>query len=663
MALVVAAADAELTAMTQEVTACLADGSVDRAVGVFLTQASVWFAQGQLSNIKAGLSLFSPQMMQGVSWLAFWHAVCLELEPEAWRAQVAVCHHRFEGDGELIGAVLSACLIVQSFLLEMNDIRGIVTWLDFIENALSLPGLPPDLVLQANACLLIGNLHHRPGHVGLPGYATTIEEALNWPLPEEPRLLFSAYLLNYYTWAGRFDDGLLVLNHVRERVNVPACSPMAGALWATVSMAWTSFSGRKDMIDAQTQAARALLEIHEFAPVHATVFLHLVHVYLNLGLIEQGRSILLEFSPKVTITRRFDRVFFHEFASWFALLDGDVTLAIENARKSVALIQRTGDELIDGYVTFGLASCLLHSRELAEAEQLLATLGEAVIWENSPLLKFSLALQMALLFSRQGRLHEALLKLSLALDCGRRFALYTTCRWEPVPMAELLDLALEHDIETPYVHKLIELRDLPAPSLVSEFWPKKIKIYTLGRFAISVNGDRVSLGEKGSSKAIKLLQHLILRGGRSVALQSVADALWPDAEGDLARANFDVTLGRLRKLLGDKRAILLSNEMLSINADMCWLDVWALHSLFNRLERQESADVCRLTKIKDHLMRMYQGSFLQGQELGLAQENAALRYQRLLQNSINRLVELLPEIADRDQLVRWSAHVLSLSGE
>ena len=50
------------------------------------------------------------------------------------------------------------------------------------------------------------------------------------------------------------------------------------------------------------------------------------------------------------------------------------------------------------------------------------------------------------------------------------------------------------------------------------------------------------------------------------------DCVWSDEDGDAARKTFDITLARLRKLLGRNDIILVSDEAVTLNPNLCWID-------------------------------------------------------------------------------------------
>ena len=74
-------------------------------------------------------------------------------------------------------------------------------------------------------------------------------------------------------------------------------------------------------------------------------------------------------------------------------------------------------------------------------------------------------------------------------------------------------------------------------------------------------------------KPLELLKAIIVCGGRDVDVLSVAEMLWPDADGDAAQKAFDITLHRLRKQLADERALIVRRGTISIDPKVLWVDV------------------------------------------------------------------------------------------
>jgi DNA-binding SARP family transcriptional activator len=132
--------------------------------------------------------------------------------------------------------------------------------------------------------------------------------------------------------------------------------------------------------------------------------------------------------------------------------------------------------------------------------------------------------------------------------------------------------AIDAGLEADYVRGLIaDLRLAPPPGATGS-WPWPVRINTLGRFEIAVDGARLQFAGKAPRKPLALLKAIVALGSSGVPVASLIDAVWPDEEGDAARKSLDVTVARLRKLLGRNDAVLVSDEAVTLNPKHCWVD-------------------------------------------------------------------------------------------
>jgi DNA-binding SARP family transcriptional activator len=157
------------------------------------------------------------------------------------------------------------------------------------------------------------------------------------------------------------------------------------------------------------------------------------------------------------------------------------------------------------------------------------------------------------------------------------------------------------------VGALIKRYRLAPPSPGDDAWPWPIRIRALGRFSVVKDGAEVSFGRKTQKRPLDLLQALIALGGVDVAVSSLTEALWPDAEGDAAYHAFENTLYRLRQVLGSAGALVLAGGKLSLDSQHCWVDVWAFQRLLTQA-REEGTDPERNLQ---GLVELYRGHFLE----------------------------------------------------
>jgi len=146
---------------------------------------------------------------------------------------------------------------------------------------------------------------------------------------------------------------------------------------------------------------------------------------------------------------------------------------------------------------------------------------------------------------------------------------------------------------------------------------RPVRIHSLGRFSVQLHQQTITGSVKArNQRPLELLQALIAFGGRGVHAELLSQALWPDAEGDKAQNAFDVTLHRLRQLIGLKDLFLVHDRRLTLNSELAWVDAWAFERAVNHAERlvnrfDEPLAVCELARSEDRILALYQGAFLE----------------------------------------------------
>ncbi|HEX7958367.1 MAG TPA: AAA family ATPase, partial [Terriglobales bacterium] len=106
---------------------------------------------------------------------------------------------------------------------------------------------------------------------------------------------------------------------------------------------------------------------------------------------------------------------------------------------------------------------------------------------------------------------------------------------------------------------------------------------------------------------------LVALGGSSVSVDQLTESLWPESDGDRAYGVFTITLRRLRELIGQE-ALILRNGRLSLDPEVCWVDVvqFSYHATaFSRASQNGNAP-----SAEQHFQRaveVYKGPFLPGE--------------------------------------------------
>src|SRR6266540_490211 len=141
-------------------------------------------------------------------------------------------------------------------------------------------------------------------------------------------------------------------------------------------------------------------------------------------------------------------------------------------------------------------------------------------------------------------------------------------------------------------------------------WPWPLQIATLGRFELRRDGEPIGLHGKAQKKPLELLKALIAGGGRAVDKARLADFLWPDADGDAAA--LEMTISRLRKLLGRAETLRSEDGKLGLDSERVWIDVWSFDRAVDELHvaLHGEPDEAQIAGLVDTLVTLYRGAFL-----------------------------------------------------
>jgi LuxR family maltose regulon positive regulatory protein len=288
---------------------------------------------------------------------------------------------------------------------------------------------------------------------------------------------------------------------------------------------------------------------------------------------------------------------------------GNESEAIEQGREAVRIVDEIGLRWLQVAYRVPLAFILLECGRAVEARECIAAVASLTAHtcfssHHSELLLFE-AYQALL----EGEGERCRVTLQEALCFARKAGWIYPFRWLPRVLPELFAEALRAGIEVDYVRGLIRKFALRPPSSDIESWPWPVKIHTLGRFDVELDGNRAEFSAKAPRKMLALLKALICFGSREVADFQLIDALWPDTEGDAARDAFGVAVHRLRKALGNPDAIQLKEGRVSLNPRVVWVDALAFERLANEALGPSNGEAHARV---GQALALYQGGLLRG---------------------------------------------------
>lgn len=294
---------------------------------------------------------------------------------------------------------------------------------------------------------------------------------------------------------------------------------------------------------------------------------------LALGRTDQANKLLAQFAADPSSRAGNAGVFFHICSALCASACNDPERALSHAQIAVKLAD-AGWSVFAGVTRLGLALALHDHGEpapacdtLTSALAIARTLGSRMLEHICRMVEADFAYAAHDYVAGDAALREG-------LHLGSRDRYTSFAYWRCGMMARLCARALEIGVEVEYVHHIIRARTLRAPAPEVENWPWPVKVYTLGRFSLVIDGEPVSFARKAQKKPLALLHALIALGGRDIDEQPLAEALASDGDGETL-TTLSMTLLRLRKLLGHPDAVTFSRGKFSLEASICWVDAWA----------------------------------------------------------------------------------------
>lgn len=257
----------------------------------------------------------------------------------------------------------------------------------------------------------------------------------------------------------------------------------------------------------------------------------------------------------------YHRAYMHYALGAAALLTGQAETALFHARHATELGQLSQSPVAER-TAIGLQIQALN--ELCRDDEALSIAASGIEeWQSTGagLLVATIAIEQASMLLKQGKVMAARAALASARAA--------------MPPGEDLPRNLRSD---QFVTDLVNRLE-PDPLLQNTMPkdPRPVQITTFGEFRVEINGkviyDRDWRGARGKT----LLKALVVLGGYKVPAEHLADLLWPDADGDIARNNLKVALWRLRRLGCSKSEtplpwIAIQHGCVSLVSSLCNVD-------------------------------------------------------------------------------------------
>jgi len=578
--------------------------------GLVREHASGLAMHGAPAALAALLDLAPAAVRDREPWLAFWRAWCrMAAQEGGWRAPLERAFERFEAARDAEGAFAACAWLLRTSLGPADAAR----WIAVAERlADAHPGFAdPDA--EARVLWQFHQVRQFPPHHPLVArWASRAEELARTLDRPALRLRMAAFALGVHFAHGDVRRlGALVA--ATRALPGPEPAPPGDELDFLVCRGYYELYMSEYAAAAATLARAEALAATTGAGRDLAAAAHLgARVALCMGDLPRARgyqertAVIGDALPPYPCHA-------HTTAVYVALQAGDLDAATAAAQAAIAYA--------DVFPVFrpvwraNLAQVLLECGDAARARaELEATIAEAR-GARMPATECAARLLHAAALFRLGEGERASASLREGLAAARALGCVPQLPFLLRPtLARLAARALESGIEREVATDLVARWRLAPPSPEEERWPWRIRVRALGAFELAIEGDLLNGAAKTQRKPVELLKCLVAFGGRDVGAAAVMQALWPDAEGDAAKRSFDVTLHRLRRLLGRDDAIVLEAGKLALNPGVMWVDALAFERLAARTEEAlrgtGRAAGMPVAELLDRTLRLYRGPLL-----------------------------------------------------
>ena len=583
-----------------------------------LRQARRLVADGRWLTLKAWIALLPKPQVAKTPWLTLWLGSALILvDPPKARLILTQAFETLDAAGDEHGRLFAATGIAETHNIEQSGHANLDRWIGVLEHGLAAsPGsLSVGEHVRVHTAFLVAAMLRQPGHSMLPDCLRKVRRVLEQDMPATARADTLTQLLEYFVFTGDLGSAKALVGRVAALFEQEELPPFRRAGWLVF------FSYYAALVGAYEEGFQALGRLRVIVQDFGMTWFRFFDLFFSALLHLLGPTPLAAAPLVQQLAARLDSGRAAELAQYhlarvllyqalkepsLAIYHGD--LCVDAARQSGCAFFNI---LFPAIVASAFVEAGRHDRALELLQEARAQAAATVYSHHDALISMVEAYARA----ARGEAVQARALLGQALLRGRAEHSAGSFRWLVVGFRRMLALAISDEIEADCARELIaEFAIVPESSDV-EHWPWPIRIRTLGGFTLSVDGVPVRSARKAQKKPLELLKALVAQGGRDVSATAVAEMLWPEAEGDAAADAFEVTLRRLRKVLGHDDAIGLYDGRLALNAGLCWVDTWAFEGAHQRADvvltdGAAQVSAAALESLGRQLLSLYPGHFL-----------------------------------------------------
>ena len=586
----------------------------DLLVQLIEAHAERMLAQGRGETLRHWIDDLPPELLRRHPWTVYWAAASqAQIAPREARLLYEKAFEQFRSHGAAgeAGMILACSGAMDAILYELDDFSRLDRWIAVLDEAASKGTRFPSAAVEARvACNMVVSLTMRqPQRQDIGQWVErSLLSARN--VPDRNLQLFVGVLCALtLMWTGLYSRSRELIDAANRMSADPAISPFSRITLKNVDTMYHMLTAG---YEAGMRSMHEGLDIARATGVHTWTFQLLVHGYgaaLGGEDLERAAQLAKELDAHAAGAGRLSVCFRHHFQAWEAMLRKDLMRALQQEKAALRMAVEVGCPYFEVLCRLALGQILLEcgdQRKCAAQLQRMRAIAREI---PNAHLEYACLLGFADMALRAGRTRSGLKALRLGLETGRQYGYHHFLWWWPAALSRICARALEEGIEVDYVRALIRQRNLtPEGPAVGAAWPWMFRVNTLGNFRLLRHDEPLGGVGKAQRRPLDLLKLLIAYGGTQVSESRITDALWPSIDGDSAHRSFTSALHRLRKLLGEDKAVVLHEGKLTLDRRYFWVDAWAFDALAAELE--VASEPARVEKLAERMLALYAGPFM-----------------------------------------------------
>jgi ATP/maltotriose-dependent transcriptional regulator MalT len=584
--------------------------------GVIERHAPALLSQGRGETVARWVEELPPEMQLKHPWTVYWAARSrAHTAPREARLLYEKAFDLFRSAGEANGMVLACSGAMDAILYELDDFSLLDRWIAVLDEAVRQAPLgSPELEARVASSMFVSLTLRQPQRRDI---ANWIERALAGAsgVPDANLRVYTGLLAALtLVWTGL---------HARaaELIEATRAAAAASAVSTFTQLTLKTLEAMHAMLTADAaaceKAMRDGLALARATGVQTWTFQLLAYGYggaLSSADLAAASALAKQLEPHVAGAGRFNLCLFRHFQAWEAMLRKDLMGALQHEKAALRMAVEVGCPYFEVLCRLALAEILADCGDERKCVAHLHALRSIVRRIGNGHLEFTCLIGFAQIAMQHGRSRPGLNALRRGLELGRQYGYGHFLWWRSAAVARVLEHALQAGIEPEYVRSLIKRRRLMPEQRPQggDAWPWAYRIQTFGGFRLLRHDEPLPAVGKAQRRPLELLKLLVASGGEQVAESRVTDALWPRIDGDSAHRSFTSTLHRLRKLLGEDRAVVLHEGRLTLDRRYFWVDAWAFEALAEEMEA--TSDPAQASKLGERMLALYRGPFMAGED-------------------------------------------------